>query len=201
MLPVTLATEDELSETIVLRILADYPSVLIGSCLRQGGNGYLRSRIRKFCEIARHSPVLVVTDLDTHGCPAALRADWLHQLPPPPALLLRVAVREIESWLLADHDAILALLGKPVRRRLPDNPDTLPDPKDFLLDLAVRAPKTVRQALRAEPGAIARQGLGYNNHLCALVRASWRPERAAERSPSLQRTIARIRELVARADP
>jgi hypothetical protein len=197
MLPVTLATEDELSETIALRILADYPDLLIGSCLRRGGNGYLRSRMRNFCEIARHGPVLVVTDLDTHACPAALRADWLHQLPPPPAMLLRVAVREIESWLLADHDAILVLLGKPARRRLPDNPDILLNPKDFLLDLAKGAPKIVRQELRADAGAVARQGLGYNNRLCALVRELWHPQRAAERSPSLERTIARVRELAA----
>jgi hypothetical protein len=196
MRPLTLATEDELSEAIAHRILVDFPTISIGTSLRRGGNGYLRSRIRNFCEIAHNSPVLVVTDLDTHVCPATLRSDWLQRLANPPALLLRVAVREIESWLLADHQAIVALLGKSAARRLPDRPDILTDPKNFLLDLARHAPRDVRSALRAEPGAIARQGLGYNRHLCELVRSSWRPERAAERSPSLQRTSDRIRELV-----
>ena len=198
MLPLTLATEDELSEAIALRILADFPTILIGSSLRQGGNGYLRSRMRSFCEIAHHSPVLIVTDLDTYVCPSTLCADWLRRLPRPPALLMRVAVREIESWLLADHVAMFALLGKAVGRRLPDQPDMLTDPKNFLLDLAKNAPKSVRAALRAEPGAIARQGLGYNRQLCEIVRSFWRPERAAKRSPSLQRALGRIQELVMR---
>jgi hypothetical protein len=151
MLPLTLATEDELSEAIALRILADFPSIVIGTSLRRGGKGYLRSRIRNFCEIARTSPVLVVTDLDSHSCPAALLSDWLRRLAVPPSLLVRVAVREIESWPLADHDAIIALLGKSALRHLPERPDSLPDPKTLLLDLARHAPKSVRLALAPNP--------------------------------------------------
>jgi hypothetical protein len=195
MLPLTLATEDELSEAITTRILAEFPPILIGTLLRKNGYGYLRSRMRNFCEIARNSPVLIVTDLDTYVCPVGLRLDWIRQLSIPSGLLLRVAVREIESWLLADHDAMIGLFGRLARRRLPDKPDTLADPKDFLLDLARIGPRPVRSALRAEPGAIAKQGLGYNRLLCDLVRASWCPRRAAERSPSLRRAMDRIQEL------
>jgi hypothetical protein len=118
MLPITLATEDELSEAVALRMLADFPAIIIGTSLRQGGNGYLRSRMRSFCEIAHHSPVLIVTDLDKHVCPATLCSDWLRRLPNPSTLLLRVAVREIESWLIADHAAIVALFGKSTEPRL-----------------------------------------------------------------------------------
>jgi hypothetical protein len=196
MAPITLATEDELSEAIVLRILAAFSAITIGACLRRGGNGYLRSRIRNLCEMARRQgPVLVVTDLDTSVCPAKLREDWLGRTPQPPGLLLRVAVREVESWLLADHDAVATLLRRSARQRLPDIPDRLPDPKDFLLNLARHAPKDVRLDLRAETGAMARQGLGYNARLCHLVRTEWQPDRAAERSPSLRRAIERIRDL------
>jgi hypothetical protein len=153
--------------------------------------------MRNFCEIAHNRPVLVVTGLDMNVCPAALRSDWLRRLPKPPGLLLRVAVREIESWLLTDHEAVVALFDKTARRRLSDRPDTLTDPKDFLLDLARRAPRHVGLTHRAETGAIARQGLGCNSRLCELVRSSWRPQRAAERSPSLMRAMGRIRELIA----
>ncbi len=89
----------------------------------------------------------------------------------------------------------MKLIGKAAIRRLPGQPDTLRDPKDFLLDLARRAPRSVRLDLRAEPGAIARQGLGYNARLSQLVREKWRPARAAARSPSLRSMIGRIREL------
>ena len=195
MLQVVLATEDELSEAVALRILNAFPSLYIAARLRRGGNGYLRSRIRNFCEMARQSPVVVLTDLDNHACAPKLCSEWLRRLPHPPGLLLRVAEREIESWLLADHDAVAALLGRTVQRRLPDYPDTVADPKELLLDLARHAPRDVRLDLRAQAGAIARQGLGYNLRLCGLVRTLWHPDRAAERSPSLRRAIGRFREL------
>jgi hypothetical protein len=200
MLPLTVATEDELSEAIALRLLKDFPGILIGSSIRRGGNGYLRSRIRNFCDIARTSPVLLLTDLDTHPCPPGLIQDWVRRHPVPRTMLLRVAVREVESWLLADHEAVVKLIGKAAIRRLPDQPDTLLHPKDFLLDLVRYAPRNVRLDLRAEAGAIARQGLGYNARLSNLVREEWQPARAAVRSPSLHRTMGRLRELVD-ADP
>jgi hypothetical protein len=145
--------------------------------------------------MARHNPVLLITDLDTNICPVALRKVWLGRQAHPPGLLLRVAVREIEAWLLADHGAMTSLLGQQAKSRLPDAPDSLHDPKDFLLDWARRASRDVRLDLRAEEGAVARQGLGYNYRLCDMVRKSWRPDRAAQRSPSLRRTIDRISEL------
>jgi len=189
MQPLTLATEDALSEALAERILADHPSILIGSKVRRGGNGYLRSRMQAWREIARHAPILVLTDLDnTFACPPALLADWFGSLSRPAGLLLRVAVREVEAWLLADHDAMTALIGKHVAGRLPEAPDALSDPKAFLLDLAARAPRNVRLDLRAEAGSTARQGLGYNSRLVDLVRREWQPARAAERSPSLRVT-------------
>jgi hypothetical protein len=60
---------------------------------------------------------------------------------------------------------------------------------------------TLLWRMLVETGAIARQGLGYNARLCHLVRTEWQPDRAAERSPSLRRTIERIRDLAARNNP
>ena len=199
MQSLVVATEDALSEAVMLRILTEFPSIIVGACLRRGGNGYLRSNMSKFCEAARKMPLLVLTDLDTFSCPQALRAQWLSRLHPPPGLLLRVAVREIEAWVLADHDAIMSLMGKVVKSRLPDQPDAAPDPKQSLLTLARRAPRDVRIDRIAERGAIARQGVGYNARLCALIRETWNPHRAAERSPSLHRAIRRIGELAGEA--
>lgn len=76
-------------------------------------------------------------------------------------------------------------MGKKVK--LPDAPDALPDPKQFLLKQAKNAPRAVREDLLAAQGAIARQGLGYNTRLTAWVEKEWSPQRAAERSPSLAR--------------
>jgi len=192
---IVLATEDELSEEVGVRLAAD---VGVGVCqrLRRGGSGYLQSRMKNFCEIASFQPVLVLADLDQARCPSELVAKWFGTLSRPPSLLLRFAVREIESWLLADHVGIGNLLGRRVRRRLPKTPDELRDPKRVLLSLAEQAPRDVRSDLLPPEGAFAVQGLGYNSRLCEFVRNAWDPRRAAERSPSLRKARNRLGEMV-----
>jgi hypothetical protein len=191
---VALATEDELSEAVGLRLLWE-ASLEAGLLFRRGGNGYLRSRLDSFCEIARRQPLLIITDLDRSVCPAALRSAWFGRLSPPKGLLLRVAVREIESWLFADHDAMQSLLGNAVAARFPDRPEGVENPKELLLALAARAPRDVRADLCAVSGAFARQGLGYNARLCMFVREMWNPDKAEARSESLRRARKRILEL------
>lgn len=193
---VTLATEDAVSEAVGERLIAEHGKVLfIGQRLGRRGFGYLRSAMPKFREMARRQPVIVLTDLDRASCAASLVTDWIGTGAKPQNLMLRVAVREVESWILADHDAVRSLLATP-RLPLPEKPDDLDDPKALLLKLAAeRAPRQVREALVPVKGAIASQGLGYNAMLTNLVAEHWNPERAAQRSDSLHRARLRLREL------
>lgn len=108
--------------------------------------------------------------------------------------MFRVAVREIESWLLADHQAMRSLLGQKAGK-LPEAPDDLPDPKQTLLSLAQRAKRDVREDIVANRGSVASQGLGYNARLGQVIRQAWEPARAADRSPSLVKARARLRAL------
>lgn len=193
---IVLATEDELSEQVGIN-LAREAGLEIGQLLRRGGNGYLRSRVSNFCQMAKDQPVFMITDLDQTACPSALIADWFGKRRRPTAFLFRVAVREVESWLLADHDALRALLGRKATR-LPNAPDSLPDPKQALLRLAEHAPREVREELVANRGSIASQGLGYNSRLCVWVQENWQADRAAKRSPSLQKARIRLQELANR---
>jgi hypothetical protein len=193
MTAIVLATEDALSEEIGERLVTDAGLDVIQR-LRGGGRGYLRKRMSSFAEMARRLPVLVITDLDQVVCPATLITDWLPVPRRQPNLLLRVAVREVESWLLADTQAMRQLLGGGAHV-LPRAPDSLTDPKATLLQLARRAPRAVREDLVPPKGAIASRGLGYNTRLCELVRSSWDPSRAARQSPSLERARQRLKEL------
>lgn len=196
MASISLATEDELSEAVGLRLAID-AGLAVHQCFRRDGNGYLKVQIGKFCEIARFQPVVVMTDLDRARCPATLIETWLSGRRRPANLLVRIAVREVESWLLADHKAIRGLLAVE-RFALPQEPDSLPDPKALLLRFASRAPRAVREDLLSVRGAIASQGLGYNNRLCDMVRSDWDPERASVHSPSLRRTRQRLADLAQR---
>ena len=194
MRAIALATEDELSEAIGLRSIAESPfheaDVLP---LRRNGSGYLKSKVESWRQLAGQQVVLLLTDLDQIDCPVALRNEWLGTRPVPDRLLLRIAVREIESWVLADHDAMRKLIGD--RGKLPPAPDELGDPKAFLLNMVRKyAPRDVKQDLLAERGAMASQGLGYNRRLVAWVKSDWSPDRAAARSPSLLRARQALRD-------
>lgn len=196
MVSVALGTEDELSEAVGVRLLAEHASVFQpGLLLRRSGFGYLRSGMGKWKQLATRQPVLIITDLDRLACPVTLLNDWLNA-ERPANLVLRVAVREVESWLLADHAAMRTLLGD--KARLPPAPDALPDPKQHLLALARKAPKAVRLDLVKEAGSVARQGLGYNARLVDVVKNHWNPICAAERSESLWRARRHIAELAQR---
>ena len=194
MMKVALAIEDDLSKAIGLRLLAELPiPVTPNLILHKGGSGYLRSRMDSWRELSEHQIVLILTDLDRVACPLALRTDWLGKTPRPANLVLRIAVREVESWVLADHVAMRKLIGS--KGTLPPQPDDLPDPKQYFLKLAKLAPRQIREDLVKDSGAVAGQGIGYNTCLTAWVKSVWSPERASERSPSLARTRMRLIEL------
>ena len=197
MIPIALATEDALSESLGQRLLAELaPRLQAPLLLRKGGFGYLRSGMPKWRQLSQRQAVVILTDLDKASCPGLLRADWLGGLPCPENLLLRVAVREAESWLLADHDAVRQFMGS--KGVLPKNPDDLPDPTQYVLQLAEKAHRDVRLDMVRASGAISGQGIGYNARLTELVSTAWSPGRAAERSPSLGRARIRLRQLVDR---
>jgi hypothetical protein len=193
---VNLATEDTLSEAIGLKLISAFlPGFEVNLKLGRKGNGLLKAKLSAYCEIARRTPFLLITDLDATTCPPALISNWLGNITPPDDFLFRVAVREVESWLLADQVSMKHLLGN--RVNVPRDPDSVRDPKECLLHLARAAPRDVRRDLLIEDGAIASQGLGYNQRLCEYVNASWSPSRAAERSESLCRLIRRLEQLTA----
>ena len=191
----TLATEDELSETVGIRLLQEN-GITPFQCLRRGGYGYLRAGMDKWKALAKRQAVVVLTDLDRLACPVALRTDWFQNEVLPAQLCFRIAVREVEAWFLADHDAMDSLYGK--KFKLPALPESLPDPKLKLLQLAVRASRDIKHDLVRIEGEKLLQGLGYNTRLCQLAKTIWDPDRAATRSPSLLQARRRISELVAR---
>jgi hypothetical protein len=127
-IPVNLATEDELSE-VVLRRLLDHSrrGYAIGKAYGRRGFGYLRTTINAWNRVAQYVPFIVLTDLDQHLCPKELIDDWLSEAIHP-NLLLRVAVREVEAWLLADRSNFAKFLNVS-EKCIPPAPDRLSDPK------------------------------------------------------------------------
>lgn len=186
-IPVNLVVEDELSETVVRRVLQQVKvEYAVGTCYRPGGFGYIKKKIGAFNHAAKHGPFFVLTDLDRIDCAPALIRAWLKE-DPHPNLLFRVAVREVESWLLADREAFARFLGISTQH-VPADPDGLPDPKRKLIDLARTSRKRdLRDSIVPCRSSRATVGPDYNGCLVAFVRRRWSPVEAARRSDSLRR--------------
>ncbi len=191
-IPMNLAIEDELSEKVLLRLLTSAGRYLIGSVYGRSGFGYLKKTIRGWNNAAKSMPFLILTDLDMANCPAELISDWL-PVPKHPNLLLRVAVREVESWILADAENIAGLLGVSPNL-LPTAPDLVMDPKRELVNLARQSRlKSIRDSIAPRAGSTAKQGPDYNHILGSFVRDTWDIQAASLRSPSLDRTVGILR--------
>jgi hypothetical protein len=103
------AVEGPLDEA-VLRRLIRHMEATPGPIHGKNGKGALRRAIRGYNGAARFSPWVVLVDLDQEAdCAPPLVANWLPA--PVPWMAFRVAVREIEAWLLGDRDWLAAFLG------------------------------------------------------------------------------------------
>jgi len=150
----------------------------------------LKAALPRYLTQARHvQPVLCIADTDGQ-CPKQLLADWLSH-PVHPSLLLRLAVTEAESWLLADRAGLATAFGIPVNK-LPHSPDEVPDPKRLILHLAQRSKRRhIRDEVVSRTDS-SRPGSGYNLHLATFVRQQWNIDNAIAHSPSLARAFKRL---------
>jgi len=193
-IPVNLAVEDELSEVVLRKLLAQFqPGFAIGHTYRRGGFGYLRKTVPGFNQAARGTPFVVLTDLDRGQCAPALMDQWLPQ-PRHANLIFRVAVRAVEAWLLGHRGALASFLG--IRESLvPQDVDGLADPKGTLIRLAGPSRYSRRrEAIVPRKGSTARVGPDYNACLSEFVTAHWDAGEAARSSPSLERALRRLRD-------
>jgi hypothetical protein len=188
---VLLGVEDRLSEAVGKAVLT---SLHMSSTQTIGlkGNTYLRKKAAALNKTAKAFPVLLLTDLDVPtSCPPELIRKWLHE-PLEEGLIFRVAVMEVESWIMADRGAFARFLGVS-QRQVPREPDQVPNPKEKILFLAKSSRKRdVRDDILPARGSTAKVGPAYNIRLGEFARTLWDPRRAANASPSLKRFLLAV---------
>lgn len=188
-----IATEDALSEAVAFKLLerCNLARERIKP-LREGGFGYLKSHFGKFVNAARNGRhVFMLTDLDNRACVSSLLSDWQGGTVIPENFLFRVAVREVESWLVGDRMQLAMFFGISAAK-IQLHPESIPHPKEYLLRLAASAKAEIRRDLLPKDGALALQGFGYNERLTDFVDNFWSPTRAGAVSPSLKKAISRL---------
>ncbi len=148
---------------------------------------------------ARFNPVLVLRDLDQdEDCGGSL-VDALCkvriQAPREKGLLLRVAVRTADAWLLADARSLSRSTGIP-EAIIPSDPEALEAPKQRLIALLRRANLPLRRELgliKSDEPADWPKIAGWLGQV--FVPSKWQPQEAAEHAPSLARCLLRLRAL------
>lgn len=181
-----------IGEKLVNDFLPDWKQV--NAPINTRGVTRLKANLPRYLKLARRGVfVLCIAGIDRAPCAPALVRKWLPR-GVNDAFLLRFAVREAESWLLADRPNLSTFLHIPTNK-IPTVPDELDDPKRTLLNAVRKHSSKALQAELISSGKAIAPGPGYNDCLSAFVRGAWNPTDAAECSPSLRRTISRLEAL------
>jgi len=187
-IPINIVCEDELSEIVLKKILNSFGEKFsFQNTYRNAGFGYIKKNLSKFNNASIHTPYLVLTDLDNAKCPVALIAQWV-DFQQHRNLIFRIAVREVEAWLMADIEGFAGFLGIS-EANFQTNPDELPDPKNELFRLTKKSRKReIREDILPMNGNAA-IGPNYNGKLSDFVINHWSINRSIKRSISLLKTL------------
>jgi len=197
-LPYVSGAVEGISDEAVLRRIVSHRGAEVHRVQVQGGKSNLRRALPGYNAAAQGDPWLVLVDLDhDFDCPALLVLNWLPT--PNRYMRFRVVVPQVESWLMADADRFSSFFG--VRRaQIPHAPDALPDARAALLQLISTSRRgAVREDMMPRPRSGRLVGPAYTSRLIEFVgdlADGWRPEVAANRSPSLSRCMNRLDDLI-----
>ena len=157
-----------------------------------GGKIKFDARLCNYNQAARHGAWLALrdSDHDAGDCPATRRCTLL-TVPQSPALCLRLAVRTVEAWLLADAEAFaehFSVSGA----KVPREPESLDHPKEALVNACRSSRRRDVRAAMVPPPRTSGTGPEYTTFISRYCREVWRPDTAAFAAPSLRRTLAEI---------
>jgi hypothetical protein len=194
------AVEGLVDEAVVKRLIAEAGGKA-GPVFGKNGKPHLKQRINGYNQAASRAPWLVLIDLNHEfDCPPPLKSAWLPR--PSPNMCFRIAVREVEAWLLADRQRFASFFQIPLSA-IPTDPESIDDPKEFVVNLAGRSrSRAIKKDMTPRIGSGRTVGPGYISRLIEFAfdpRKGWRPQHAASSSESLKRSLKRLRELAERA--
>ena len=183
--------EGDLEAAVAERLLSDRGHPLFpGLILNKRGQAAFWSDAPRFNQAAQHLKILGLVDLEQHRCPSDVLRKKLKR-ERHPNFVLRIAVRMVESWLLADLR--LADEFSIPREKLPVHPDRERHGKKLLIELVRRySPRSVQTGFLPGARQHGLTGYDYETRLARFVAQKWVPADAAKRSPSLERALLAI---------
>lgn len=191
MIYINLAYEDDLSEAVMTTLLESFGNKYpIHNTYHGHGFGYLKTNIRGFNQASTVAPFFMLTDLDNYECPPSLINDWI-TFPLQPNFIFRIAIKEVEAWLLADREGLSDFMKVPLVN-FPSLPEKEPDPKRTLIQLAKKSrSRRIREDI-VPINENAQIGPNYNGCLMEFVIEKWDIEKARTSSRSLEKAVSKL---------
>ena len=180
------------SDTGMAQVLLNNAGLaLYRPCLVKRGSANLDKLIPGLSRTTVHKPWIVFRDSDGR-CPVELRAALIGPRPHDGGFELRLACSMTEAWLLADAEGFADYFHVSAKK-IPSRPDELPHAKRELLRLCQSSHSRLTRGdmVRAD----GRPGPLYVIHLNTFAREHWDIAKAHECSPSLRRTVMRLRSM------
>lgn len=190
---VDLIAEGLLDEQVLRQLIRQAaPHLEARRCYGKRGRDWIDENLIAYNRAAHSWPYVALADLENNSCPPELLQRWFPE-GCHPNLQARIAVRMVESWLLADREACAQFLRIPVHH-IPEQPEQESNPKLTLVNLARRsASRTIREDIAPVPGSPGWVGRNYRGQLESFVINHWQVVRAQAHAPSLQRAIHALR--------
>lgn len=193
---VELLVEGYTDEIFVRRCFGEL-GISVGTVYGKKGVGYIIEKADGFSVRGQYSPILILADLADVGVACAVDARDKLVPTPQPMTLTRLAVREIESWLVASRQELAGYLGVSIAR-VPSDPDDLVDAKQAFINVARSSPRTrLRNMIVPQPGVSSVVGTGYVDAFAEFMSVHWSLDSAASNSPSFAKFARRCRETFA----
>ena len=193
------AVEGALDQAVLERLIRD-AGASFGTIYIKRGKGNILRQLNSYNNAANNHPWVVLVDLDSD---ASCAPDFVVRYLPQPSqwMCFRIAVREIESWLLADRERLSKFLG--IRKeKMPSKVEDLPSPKEELIKLAKKSKsRRIQEDIVPDPESGRLVGPAYSSRLIEFVidtTDGWRPRIAATQADSLARGMKCINELIKR---
>jgi hypothetical protein len=188
-IPINIVCEDDCSEGTISKIIAMRQDFEIDTVYKKRGRNYISENINFFNDSAEGTVYIILADLDFDECAPKLVNDWLNENKHH-NLILRIAVPEVESWLIADTQNFSRYFNIP-KEEIREDVEDLHDAKEYLFFLIRKyCKKDIQDDIL--PKGTSTTGKGYNKRMLKYISSYWKPYNAQKNSDSLFRCIKEI---------
>lgn len=193
MKEINYVVEGALDEVVASKLMI-LAGIKPGRPFVKGGKEEIKKKISGYNNAAKRHPYLIFVDLDKDECSPSLIRSWIETT--SEFLCFRVVERSIESWLIADIENFSDYFHIPIHE-ITTRPDEIPFPKRRLIELVDQySPNGLKKLIVPRNESGRKVGPGYNIAMITYVTDVWNPSNARKYSPSLERSINRLDELV-----